>query len=200
MSLKIDLEAGLRPLPPLPEIGTPNNRFVFERKLGQGAEGTVYLVVPSGQTSTSGGSSIAGSAGGHQESVAVKVVRGRAFERCRATRHLWPSLIHPNVVYPRTAYLDNANSRCFLEMELLSSDLLGDIQTKGNLDDARASKVAGFLASALDHLHRRGVAHCHVKLENVFIRDSTVKLGDLGGIAHIRHSATTAQQSAVVAL
>ena len=117
----------------------------------------------------------------------MKVIRGRAFERCRATRHLWPSLIHPNVVYPRTAYFDNANSRCFLEMELLSSDLLDDIQTKGNLDDARASKVARFLAAALNHLHRRGVTHCDVKLENDFIRDSTVKLGDLGGIAHIRH-------------
>ena len=194
MSLKIDLEGGVRPPPP-PEIGTPDNRFVFERKLGQGAEGTVYLAVPSGQISTSGASSSAGSAGGHRESVAVKVVTGRAFERCRATRHLWPSLVHPNVVYPRSAYFDNANSRCFLEMELLASDLLDDIQAKGNLDDARASKVAGFLAAALDHLHRRGVAHCDVKLENVFIRGTTVKLGDLGGIAQIRHSATTVEST-----
>ena len=44
----------------------------------------------------------------------------------------------------------------------------------------RAANVAGFLAAALDHLHRRGVTHCHVKLENVFIRDRTVKLKDLG--------------------
>ena len=130
----------------------------------------------------------------------MKVIAGRAFKRCRATRHLWPSLVHPNVAYPRLAYFDDVHGRCFLEMELFSSDLLDDILSKGTLDDARASKVARFLAAALDHLHRRGVAHFDVKLENVFIRDRTVKLGDLGGIGHIRHSATTADCCAVVAL
>ncbi|CAM9677265.1 unnamed protein product, partial [Ascophyllum nodosum] len=71
-------------------------------------------------------------------------------------------------------------------MELLSSDLLDDLQSKGILGDVRASQVAGFLASALNHLHGQGVAHCDVKLENVFLRDGTVKLGDLGGIENIR--------------
>ena len=84
------------------------------------------------------------------------------------------------VAYPRSAYFNDFHGRCFVEMELFSSDLLDDILSKGTLDDARASKVARFLAAALDHLHRRGVAHCDVKLQNVFIRDSTVKLGDLG--------------------
>ena len=190
MPLKIDLEAGLYPPPPPPESGTPDNRFVFKRKIGQGAEGIVYVAVPSDQARSSDGSS-SGTTGEYREPVAVKVVTGRAFERCRATRHLWPSLVHPNVVYPRSAYFDNANSRCFLEMELLASDLLDDIQSKGNLEDSRASEVTGFLAAALDHLHRRGVAHRDVKLENVFLRDGTVKLGDLGGIAHIRHSSVT---------
>ena len=184
MPLKIDLEADLRPPPPpLPESGTPDNRLVFQRKIGQGAEGIVYVAVPTG---TSDGSSSSGLARQYREPVAVKVVTGHAFERCRATRHLWPSLVHPNVVYPRSAYFDNANSRCFVEMELLSSDLLDDLQSKGILGDVRASQVAGFLASALNHLHGQGVAHCDVKLENVFLRDGTVKLGDLGGIENIR--------------
>ena len=190
MPLKIDLEAGLYPPPPPPESGTPDNRFVFKRKIGQGAEGIVYVAVPSDQARSSDGSS-SGTTGEYREPVAVKVVTGRAFERCRATRHLWPSLVHPNVVYTRSAYFDNANSRCFLEMELLASDLLDDIQSKGNLEDSRASEVTGCLAAALDHLHRRGVAHRDVKLENVFLRDGTVKLGDLGGITHIRHSSVT---------
>ena len=188
MPLKIDLEAGLcPPPPPLPESGTPNNRFVFQRKIGQGAEGIVYVAVP---TRNSDGSS-SGLARQHREPVAVKVVTGHAFERCRAMRHLWPSLVHPNVVYPRSSYFDNANGQCFIDMELLSSDLLEDIVSKGTLEDSRASEVAGFLASALDHLHQQSVAHCDVKLENVFLRDGTVKLGDLGGIARIRHSSVT---------
>ena len=105
-------------------------------------------------------------------------------------------------MYPRSAYFDDVHGRCFLEIELFSSDLLDGILSKGALDDARATKVAGFLAAALDYLHRRCVAHCDIKLENVFIRDRTVKLGDLGGIAHIRYSATTVESTteAVVAL
>ena len=188
MPLKIDLEAGLRPPPPpLPESGTPDNRFVFQRKIGQGAEGIVYVAVPT--RNSDGGSS--GLARQHREPVAVKVVTGHAFERCRATRYLWPSLVHSNVVYPRSSYFDNANGQCFIDMELLSSDPLEDIVSKGTLEDSRASEVAGFLASALDHLRQQGVAHCDVKLENVFLWDGTVQLGDLGGIAHIRHSSVT---------
>ena len=189
MSLKIDLEAGLRPPLP-PESGTPDNRFIFQRKIGQGAEGIVYAAVPSDQLRSSDGSS-SGSTGEYRKSVAIKVITGRAFERCRAMRHLWPSLVHPNVVYPRSAYFDNTNSRCFLEMELLATDLLDDIERKGNLEDSRASEVTGFLAAALDHLHRRGVAHRDVKLENVFVQDEAVKLGDLGGITHVHHSSVT---------
>ncbi|CAM9982390.1 unnamed protein product, partial [Laminaria digitata] len=45
MTLTIDLEAGLRP-PPLPERGTPDGRLVFRRQLGQGAEGKVFIAVP----------------------------------------------------------------------------------------------------------------------------------------------------------
>ena len=85
MSLKIDLEAGLRPPPP-PESGTPDNRFIFQRKIGQGAEGIVYAAVPSDQLRSSDGSS-SGSTGEYRKSVAIKVITGRAFERCRAMRH-----------------------------------------------------------------------------------------------------------------
>ncbi|CAM9555193.1 unnamed protein product, partial [Ascophyllum nodosum] len=165
-----------------------DNRFVFQRKIGQGAEGIVYVAVPT--RNSDGGSS--GLARQHREPVAVKVVTGHAFERCRATRYLWPSLVHSNVVYPRSSYFDNANGQCFIDMELLSSDPLEDIVSKGTLEDSRASEVAGFLASALDHLRQQGVAHCDVKLENVFLWDGTVQLGDLRGIAHIRHSISSA--------
>lgn len=113
---------------------------------------------------------------------------GQAYERCRATRGLWPGLVHPYIVFPRNkeSCFDDANGRCFVEMELCETDLLDMVIRRGALRDSRASVFAGQLASALEHLHGQGIAHRDVKLENVFVRDGAAKLGDLGSIAQVR--------------
>lgn len=185
MALTIDLSAGLRPSPP-PEKGTPDSRFLFQRKLGQGAEGTVYLAVPSRRVLGSMTEPQVRPRQRHKpRPVAVKVVTGQAFERCRATQGLWSSLVHPNVVFPREVWFDNANGHCFVEMELCDTDLLDMAIYQGALSDARAAVFTGHLASALRHLHSKGIAHQDVKLENVFVRDGIAKLGDLGSIVQV---------------
>ena len=202
MALTIDLEAGLRPPPP--EQGTPDGRLLFRRQLGQGAEGKVFVAVPTrrpqqhqqqsllGPTSPTSSSSasddVAQSYPRQQpprRQVAVKVMSGQAYERCRATRSLWPGLVHPNIVFPRKGCFDDTNGRCFVEMELCETDLLDMVVRGGALRDSRASVFAGQLASALQHLHGQGIAHRDVKLENVFVRDGAAKLGDLGSIAQV---------------
>lgn len=194
MALRIDLEAGLLPPPP-PEKGTPDGRLIFIKELGRGAEGTVHLAVPSSlylrhrhqqQEERPGllrDQRQCSRRVKRAHAVAVKVVTGRAYERCRATRDLWPCLVHPNVVYPRKAQFDDANGRCFLEMERCDTDLLDLVDTRGALSDSEASIFAGHLVSALKHLHGQGIAHQDVKLENVFVRKQVAKLGDLGSIA-----------------
>lgn len=190
MALTIDLEAGLRPPPP-PERGTPDGRFVFKELLGQGAEGLVYLAIPTRRTQQQPqqhqqhqglDSRLRG-----QQPSAVKVVSGgRAYERCRASRGLWPKLVHPNVVFPRESWWDEANSRCFVQMELCETDMLDLVCETGPLGDARGSTFAGHLASALAHLHGQGIAHQDVKLENIFVsREGVAKLGDVGSVVRI---------------
>ena len=187
MALTIDLEAGLRPSPP-PRRGTPDGRFVFEKKLGEGAEGSVYLATSS---SSSGRRSQGAVPPAYPpRPVAVKVVSGgRAYERCRASRELWPKLVHPNVVFPRESWWDDVNGRCFVQMELCQTDLLDLVCDEGALEDGRGSVFAGHLASALVHLHSQGIAHQDVKLENIFVsREGVAKLGDLGSITQIQPS------------
>lgn len=192
MALTIDLEAGLRPSPP-PRRGTPDGRFVFEKKLGEGAEGSVYLATPT----SSRRSQVAAAAppAYPPRPVAVKVVNGgRAYERCRTSRELWPKLVHPNVVFPRDSWWDDANGRCFVQMELCKTDLLDLVCDEGALEDERGSVFAGHLASALLHLHSQDIAHQDVKLENIFVStEGVAKLGDLGSIVQIRPPSTIRQ-------
>ncbi|CAM9539574.1 unnamed protein product, partial [Ectocarpus sp. 8 AP-2014] len=88
---------------------------------------------------------------------------------------------HPNVVFPRESWWDDANSRCFVQMELCETDMLDLVCETGALRDARGSTFAGHLASALAHLHGQGIVHQDVKLENIFVsREGVAKLGDVG--------------------
>lgn len=203
MPLKIDLEVGgLRGCNEV--ICTPDGRLSFKRKLGKGAEGSVYLAVPTGlQVPPSPSSCQLEQI--LQSPVAVKVVTGDAFQRYRQTRHLWPTLEHPHIVFPREATFDDRNGLCFVEMELCDTDLLDMVMRHGPLSDRRAALFAAHLSSALAHLHSQGIAHQDVKLENIFVRDGIAKLGDLGSIVEVLariptdiHSGSVARTSGVV--
>lgn len=214
MALTIDLSAGggLQGNCSNEELGTPDGRLSFKRKLGQGAEGSVYIAVPSkrgGYSNTPVNRRGTKSQPEHRRSeqsssssssrllttrvpVAVKVVTGNAFQRYRETRCLWPSLRHPNIVFPTKALFDEPNRRCFLEMELCEIDLLDLVERDGPLSEARGALFAGNLASGLAHCHSQGIAHQDVKLENTFLRHGVAKLGDLGSIRQV--VATVPQQ------
>lgn len=128
MDLTIDLSKEKRRT--MPPQGTPDGRMIFQRKLGEGAEGCVYLAVPPSQPveTLSGESPTRSSSLGDQSAgqrlqeradtsaaaaagvaaredvltpMAVKVVTGESVARCRTMRRLWSSLIHPYLVFPR---------------------------------------------------------------------------------------------------
>lgn len=150
------------------------NRYRVLEELGHGGEGVVYKATPKRP--------------GKTEAVAVKVVEGGSFERCREMLDIWGDLTHPYVVFPRSAHLDKTNRRCIIEMELLRTDLCDLTINKGALPDQTVAKVTYHLASALSFLHEQGIAHRDIKPENVFLRDGVAKLGDLGSIVCVHRS------------
>ncbi|CAM9813236.1 unnamed protein product [Discosporangium mesarthrocarpum] len=180
MRLSIDLNA----LPDTPVRGTPDGRLRFKRKLGEGAEGRVYLAVPTVEKSgrrTSAGRKVS-------RPVAVKVISGDAYGKYRQMRGLWSTLRHPNIVSTRRVLWDLARARAFVEMEWCDWDLHQLVSHSGGLGEGIAARYASHVAVALAHCHQHGIAHGDVKPENVLIRRDidVAKLCDFGSAVALR--------------
>jgi tRNA A-37 threonylcarbamoyl transferase component Bud32 len=134
-------------------------RYRILRKLGEGAMGAVYL-----------GEHLR--IGRHD---AIKVLReSLAADReamarfVRGARHV-SSIHHPNVctVYD---FSEMEDGRCFLAMEFVSGETLQDLLAReGRLTPARAVRLAGQVAGALQAAHDAGIVHRDLKPGNVMV-------------------------------
>ena len=119
--------------------------------------------------------------------VALKTVRpelrGDEERRARFRREArtMAFLSHPNVVRVYDLY-DAPDDGPWAVLELVQGPSLKDVVRRdGSLPAERTGRVLGQVASALDHLHRRGLVHLDVKPQNlVFTADDVVKLIDFG--------------------
>jgi serine/threonine-protein kinase len=111
------------------------------------------------------------------DKVASKVVARRFLREIRLTS----SLAHPNVV--RAYDAGSVGKQLYLATEYVSGkDLAATVRLGGPLSPAEACLAIYQAATALQHVHERGLVHRDVKPSNL-IRDSatgTVKLLDLG--------------------
>ncbi|CAK6437497.1 unnamed protein product [Pipistrellus nathusii] len=90
---------------------------------------------------------------------------------------------HPGVVAAYGIGIESADSYSFLMEPVLQGDLLRLIRPKVGLPQAAAQRCAAQLASALEHIHARGLVYRDVKPENVLVRDpgcGRVQLADFG--------------------
>ena len=128
-------------------------RYTFERVLGAGAMGTVFL----GRDVTL------------DRPVAVKVIspdlaasatfRDRFLLEARTVA----KLRHPNIVAVYTA--GEANGLLYFVMEYVPGESLRDLLTRDRCcDDGRAQAILRDLAAALAFAHARGVVHRDIKL------------------------------------
>lgn len=91
---------------------------------------------------------------------------------------LLTSLKHPNLIgYDAVIYKPD---HIFIVLEHCDHDLLTEISASF-LGIKKVKSYMHDLLEGLSYLHRRGIVHCDLKPENLFITaDGTLKIGDLG--------------------
>lgn len=164
----MELQAGLR-----------IDRYVLSEPLGEGGQGAVWKATDPLAP---------------DEPCALKlvpVVAGRPndLERARREARALAELSHPSIVSATALFEDLKLGVLGIAMELVRGKSLKQLAREGRLDEEEKSLVLEHVVRALDYLHRSGVVHRDVKLDNVVVRDSFwddptrpegVKVVDLG--------------------
>lgn len=162
-----------------PDLSSVLPGYTFERELGRGAMGIVYLA--------------------HHESlgrrVAVKELQG-ALAADPATRSrfvveakVMASLDHPHVV-PVYDFVEQ-DDRCVLVMEQLPGGTVWDHFVSDGMTMPRAVAIALATCSAMQHAHDQAVLHRDIKPENLmFDGAGSLKVTDFG-IARVVNGAST---------
>ncbi len=146
------------------------DRFEVIEVLGEGASGAVYRVSDRQQ-------------GGRE--VALKILlNNSAFDENTLSRFIAELRIlqkvqHPNLV---EAYdLIELGETIAFTMEYVPGSDLGHVFRNRKLSNDELDSIFYQVLSALDELHKHGIVHRDIKLENVLVtKDGRVKLSDLG--------------------
>ena len=123
--------------------------------------------------------------------VALKVFRnekGSRFleERFMAEAKLLKTLYHPNIVRVHDCGMDKATGRAWFAMDLvLDADgnamTLENVRRRGAVADETLRNWFADAKEALEYLHRCGIVHRDVKLENLLVgADGHIRLADFG--------------------
>ena len=123
--------------------------------------------------------------------VAVKIFRDERQsrflrDRFMAEARLLKTLYHPGIVRVHDCGIDGETGRAWFAMDIvLGADgkarTLEDVRKEGGVGDAQLRTWFAEAKSALDYLHKCGVVHRDVKLENILIdSDGHARLADFG--------------------
>ena len=168
------------PVAPLPEEIAPSRvipkqnlvlgGYQLQRKLGEGAMGSVYLAWQEE----------------FQRQVAVKILfphianNPKLVERLYREGRAMGQLDHPNVVQ---AYAIGEDQGChYVTMEYVDGqNMQGWIEKLGRIPVADAVHITIECAKGLSYAHRQGMVHRDVKPDNILVtRKGEVKIADLG--------------------
>lgn len=121
--------------------------------------------------------------------VAIKTVKKhkRLTKMLRLEEHVLRNLDHDNIARLFAVY-ESRKDVCFVLEKCERGDLIDMIVANGGrLNEKLATKVFRQLAHALNHIHKKGFAHCDLKPSNIlFGCDSKVKLIDFGVAQRVR--------------
>jgi hypothetical protein len=162
-------DAAMDKLRGLVSPGDASGRFRFDRKLGQGASGTVY-------------SALDRKTGG---TVAIKrliISQQPRLDLVANELELMQELKGmANVVRLIDAFLYNSEQELWIVMELVEGGALTGVIEDAIFTEAQISRVCRDIVSALAKMHERNIIHRDIKSDNVLIgSDGVVKLTDFG--------------------
>lgn len=163
------IDAAMDKLRSLVSPGEASGRFRFDRKLGQGASGTVY-------------SALDRKTGG---TVAIKrliISQQPRLDLVANELELMKELKGmPNVVRLIDAFLYNSEQELWIVMELVEGGALTGVIEDAIFTEAQIARVCHDVVSALAKMHERNIIHRDIKSDNVLIgSDGVVKLTDFG--------------------
>lgn len=149
--------------------GDASKRYRFDRKLGQGASGTVYSALDrkTGQ------------------SVAIKrliISQQPRLDLVANELELMQGLRGtPNVVRFIDAFLYNDEAELWIVMELVEGGALTGVIEDAIFTETQIARVCRDIIAALARMHERNIIHRDIKSDNVLIgSDGVVKLTDFG--------------------
>lgn len=89
------------------------------------------------------------------------------------------NLHHPNII--KVQWVGRSKTKAYIIMAYAKTNLRQQIAKRTYIEEALAKKWFCQLTSAMAYLHRRGVAHRDLKIENILIdEDQNIKLCDFG--------------------
>ena len=101
-------------------------------------------------------------------------------ERFEAEIRIFQGLSHPNIVSLYDLLKDDLNYYVFMEF-CPNGELFQHIVDNGKLSEQEGQTIVLQLFSALDYLHKQGIAHRDLKPENLLLSESgSLKISDFG--------------------
>ena len=160
-------------------VGARVDRYVLGEQLGAGGQAEVWRAAEALHPHSSRAIKL----------VQVARVPPSRLARVRREAQELEQLRHPSLVRCFGLFEDNQRGLLGAVMELVEGRPLSELLGSSRLDERLRVLLLHHLADALAHVHRHGLVHRDVKLENVLVSDaffrtpeepSTIKLIDFG--------------------
>lgn len=131
------------------------------------------------------------------EKVAIKIINKNGMDSDKIKSRFFAEVDflqkcnHENIVKYLDIYEDNQNY--YFVMEYVSEGELFVYVIKGKFDEKKSRAIFIQLLKAINHCHKKSIAHRDIKLENIFVADKSennfkVKVGDFGLATSVKNS------------